>query len=185
MDIQDKIKRKVEITKQLSERVYKIEEKYITDKTQTGDMTSIADDILFQGKTPEERQRNKTQSPYTLINAKYDHKTGVASVAVEDKETKETYLIFAGTNKAADGFKDINHDVGIALNNQTMLKNVDESALKMYEELEKKGRNITTVGGHSYGGYSASTIAMLKQVPYVINYNPAPLSVDKYTLAEN
>ncbi|MDE7493595.1 hypothetical protein LZ152_03675, partial [Streptococcus agalactiae] len=99
----------------------------------------------------------------------YDKETGIAAIAVKDKNTGETYIAYAGTNKDADGATDFISDANIGANNSAYLKRLGDKATSFYDRVQSNGDNITVTTGHSYGDFLASRVA-IELIPFFINF---------------
>ena len=110
----------------------------------------------------------------TFVDGYYDSDTGIAAIAVYDEQTKETYIAYAGTNWAADNWKDIISDMAIGTNNSLYLKKLGDTAVAFYDRVHRTGAHITVTTGHSYGDFSASRVAIERQVPYQFGFQGAP-----------
>lgn len=163
--------RRVEVSAEISNQVYKYEGSF-TKALNKGQSTKDAK----QSAETNFWKKIGDNSNLQLVDSMYDPTTGVAAVAVTDKQTGETYLTYAGTNYDADGMKDVKADVSIAFNNPLYLKVVADSAVEFYEKVEKTGANITVTTGHSYGDFLDTRVAIEKQVPYKFGYQGAPQS---------
>ncbi|CCW40007.1 FIG01117467: hypothetical protein [Streptococcus agalactiae ILRI005] len=99
----------------------------------------------------------------------YDKETGIAAIAVKDKNTGETYIAYAGTNKDADGGTDFISDANIGANNSAYLKRLGDKATSFYDRVQSNGDNITVTTDHSYGDFLASRVA-IELIPFFINF---------------
>lgn len=177
-----KLNRRVEVSAEISDYVYDYETSY----------TSIMKNIESKGDKVDPESVNREAistlenlpSNTSIVDAMYDRKTGVAAIAVEDHQTEETYIAFAGTNTDADGLKDIISDANIGVNNSLYLKELAEPSLAFYDRVQKKGKTITVTTGHSYADFHSTRVAIERQVPYMFAYQGAPGSVSSRTAQE-
>ena len=123
-----KMNRRVDISADISDIVYKYEENYC--KSLLGGMSD--DDA----KAYADKELNRIlPSGTTFVDANYDSDTGIAAIAVYDEQTKETYIAYAGTNWEADNWKDIISDMAIGTNNSLYLKKLGDTAVAFYDRV--------------------------------------------------
>ncbi|MBW1571047.1 hypothetical protein H7F43_14055, partial [Streptococcus sp. SPC0] len=91
-----KLEHRVKTSADLSDYVYKYERAY-TDALNNGDDIKEASE-----STKKELNQLIDRTDLTYSDGMYDKETGIAAIAVKDKNTGETYIAYAGTNKDAD-----------------------------------------------------------------------------------
>ncbi|CYV88895.1 SA1320 family protein [Streptococcus suis] len=175
------INRRVEVSADIADSVYKFEEYFVKNSDILSDKSDEnIDDI--------EEVLNSKKAPLPpnteLKDYYYDPSTGVAAIAVYDSVTGETYIAYAGTNMGADGSADVISDVNIGFNNSLALKKLEESATSFYREVQKSGANVTVTTGHSFGDFISTRVAIVEQTPYKFGYQGAPQSVSVKTILE-
>ncbi|WP_246215573.1 SA1320 family protein [Listeria valentina] len=143
--------------------------------------TSDLDIIEMSGKwvytdPPEKRKLDVNGTVYKVKEGKYNTKSGLDYMVVENTKTGEIGMIFQGTQGQKNGGKDILTDATLPGNiPDAQLKSAD----KAYKKMSKK-YNISYVGGNSLGGGLGNYVASNNDVPSV-TYNPAILPDGKYS----
>ncbi|WP_241964657.1 SA1320 family protein [Streptococcus chenjunshii] len=173
----EKLERRVDVSAEISDYVYTYEQNYTKALK---DNPKLNQDELNKKALKDFYVPNNT----TITDAMYDEETGVAALAVEDSQTGETYIAYAGTNMKADGMTDVTSDMAIGTNDALYLEELEKKAAAFYEKVERQGANITVSAGHSYGDFLSSRVAALKQIPYKFGFQGAPQAVSLLTLQE-
>ncbi|HGD6756810.1 TPA: hypothetical protein ACIZ9X_001258 [Streptococcus agalactiae] len=158
-----KLEHRVKTSADLSDYVYKYERAY-TDALNNGDDIKEASE-----STKKELNQLIDRTDLTYSDGMYDKETGIAAIAVKDKNTGETYIAYAGTNKDADGATDFISDANIGANNSAYLKRLGDKATSFYDRVQSNGDNIIVTTGHSYGDFLASRVA-IELIPFFINF---------------
>ncbi len=164
---QNSLQMRVDASSKVADYVYDFEDEY-TNAIKEGKNTEDAYSAGFDAVSA------KLGNNLSIVNSSYDSDTGIAAIAVEDSQTGETYIAYAGTNVGADGIKDARSDVNIGTNNSVELKKLGDKATQFYDETVAMGKNVTVTTGHSYGDFMASRVAIERQVPYKFGYQGAP-----------
>ncbi|MGT2947600.1 hypothetical protein ACVR0T_10875, partial [Streptococcus chenjunshii] len=100
----EKLERRVDVSAEISDYVYTYEQNYTKALK---DNPKLNQDELNKKALKDFYVPNNT----TITDAMYDEETGVAALAVEDSQTGETYIAYAGTNMKADGMTDVTSDM--------------------------------------------------------------------------
>lgn len=172
MGTQKTIGRRVDVSADISDYVYKYEEDYYA--------------ALKRGKNAKQSKEiaesnlkyklGKDSPDVSLTDSVYDPETGMAAIAVKDSQTGETYISYAGTNPKADFWKDVGTDLDIAFSDSLALKKAGDAAVDFYDQVLRKhpDANITVSTGHSLGNFYSSRTAMERDIPYMFGYQGAP-----------
>ncbi|MGJ8731141.1 SA1320 family protein [Listeria aquatica] len=143
--------------------------------------TSDLDIIEMSGKwvytdPPEKRKLDINGTVYKVKEGKYNTKSGLDYMVVENTKTHEVGMIFQGTQGQKNGGKDIVTDA-------TLPGNIPDEQLKAadkaYKKMSKRYK-ISYVGGNSLGGGLGNYVASNNDVPSV-TYNPAILPDCEYS----
>ena len=119
----EKTNRRVEVSAQISDVVYTVENNY----------TANLPDPLANAR---KELNDAGIYDVDIVDYMYDKDSGVAAIAVEDTKTGETYIAYAGTNMGANGHKDPIVDLAIALNDTLYLK--EKTILPLISTIEWK-----------------------------------------------
>ncbi|WP_246215595.1 SA1320 family protein [Listeria valentina] len=145
--------------------------------------TSDLDIIEMSGRVVYEEPKrdefidvNGQVKTYRVKEGKYNTKSGLDYMIVENTKTGEVGMIFQGTQGQKNGGKDIITDA-------TLPGNIPDEQLKAadkaYKKMSKKYK-ISYVGGNSLGGGLGNYVASNNEVKSV-TYNPAILPDGKYS----
>lgn len=174
----EELSRRVDMSAIISDYVYDYENIYNWSLQEGTDEAQAKDNAVSK------ISKELNDDGLRLVDANYDSDTGIAAIAVYDEQTKETYIAYAGTNWAADNWKDIISDMAIGTNNSLYLKKLGDTAVVFYDRVHRTGAHITVTTGHSYGDFSASRVAIERQVPYQFGFQGAPQYVSEKTAQE-
>ncbi len=99
MSPSEKLDRRIDSSSDLSQYVYDFEKQY-TEYMKKGYSEKNAS---IQARRTLNEILQENNPGLRSSDAMYDKETGIAAIAVKDKNTGETYIAYAGTNKDADG----------------------------------------------------------------------------------
>ncbi|HGD3809016.1 TPA: hypothetical protein ACIOJB_000139 [Streptococcus agalactiae] len=165
MSPSEKLDRRIDSSSDLSQYVYDFEKQY-TEYMKKGYSEKNAS---IQARRTLNEILQENNPGLRSSDAMYDKETGIAAIAVKDKNTGETYIAYAGTNKDADGATDFISDANIGANNSAYLKRLGDKTTSFYDRVQSNGDNITVTTGHSYGDFLASRVA-IELIPFFINF---------------
>ncbi|MFI3202463.1 MAG: hypothetical protein R3Y54_13260, partial [Eubacteriales bacterium] len=108
--------------------------------------------------------------------------SGASGCAFRDTRTGEIIVGFAGTNRRGEDetfWKDVITDAKIP-DGRLLQGDVPEieSAIDFVESLQQEGKVVQQIVGHSLGGAMAVIVGVATNVPEIVTYNGAPVTID-------
>ena len=156
------LERKIDNGITLAEQSYRFEKGILDFKEKKDHYPSIKE---TRGIMTDDKYKINLPEDIEFLNYHYDENTGAFGIAVEDKQIGEVHIAYAGTNRDADGFKDVMTDIGLVTPTDSKLLNTTQNFM---EKLEKENKitpkNISLVVGHSLGGVLATLFSLQNNI---------------------